>query len=496
MNKPLLVISSLIFLVVGGCKKESNENNLFSSNIELNPSTIKYHTPEGLTYTGYNEEDLLENKSFNKKIIIQFGYPIQIVNDFQTEAVIQYVGNDVLITATGEGLHFELSGAAPDGSIKIYSDYDYQITLNNLNLESTQGGVINLQSKKKGFIHLKANTTNVLKDALHYNNIGEDEDLKSTLFSEGPLIFNGTGTLSVEGNNRHAICSDDYLRFREGNYNITKAASDAIHTNDSLVIDNGNFTVRADSDGLEAKKGNIIINNGVFDIDVLDDGIAASYDEDDAIVPYIIIHNGTFNIKTAEGEGIESKAEMYIHNGNINIEAYDDGINAHTLLIINNGNHIIKSLTNDGIDCNDAIIINGGITQAYGAAIPEGGIDNDNFPFSINGGILIGGGGRNSVPRSSDTEQVVLIFLLKDNQSKQFAIMQSDQLIAAITTPTTISNLLYSDSRITKGQTITLQQDVLIESSSNEWGLHFDGKVSGGTTLYKETLEGRIKILQ
>lgn len=454
---------------------------------------MSHAAPEGLMYTGENEDDLLENENFNQIVRIQFGYPLTIENEI-AGVDIAFSGNDVLVNSTASNVQYELSGTSPNGSIKIYSDKKFQLTLNNLSLTSTLGAPINIQSKKRAFIHLKSNTQNFLKDASVYMNIGENEDLKAAFFSEGKLIFNGTGSLEVQANYKHAICSDDYIKFREGNYIISKAASDAIHANDFVIIDNGNFTIRADSDGIEASKGHIIINNGVFDIEVGDDGIAASYKDDDAIIPYVIIHNGEFTIKTLEGEGIESKAELYIHNGKFNIDAYDDAINAHTLLIINNGRHFFKSETNDGIDANKEIIINGGEIIAFGAESPEGGIDNDSQPFYINGGVIIGAGGRNSSPKSNTTTQPV-INITVNGISQKLAFVQDNQLLSAITIPVNTKSLIYSDSRLQLGKTLQVYKDVQIENSSNEWGWHYDGWVSGGYKFFDIELNNKVKYL-
>ena len=75
---------------------------------------------------------------------------------------------------------------------------------------------------------MKTETENYLADASSYSTVtGEDE--KGCFFSEGQLIFSGTGALTVTGNYKHGICSDDYVRLRSGsNITVASAVKDGI----------------------------------------------------------------------------------------------------------------------------------------------------------------------------------------------------------------------------------------------------------------------------
>ena len=57
-----------------------------------------------------------------------------------------------------------------------------------------------------------------------------------------------------------------------------------------------------------------------------DKGIAATYDTDKTIDPYLTINGGNININSTGGEGIESKSVLTINNGTITTKTTDDGL--------------------------------------------------------------------------------------------------------------------------------------------------------------------------
>lgn len=105
-------------------------------------------------------------------------------------------------------------------------------------------------------------------------------------------------------------------------------------------------------------------------------------------------NSGVLNI-SAEKEGLSSKLHMTINGGNINIIAYDDGINSSedgvSVTTINGGNIRISaglSGDGDGIDSNGWIVTNGGTVVSAAPKGSDSGIDSDRGYFA-NGGVLI-----------------------------------------------------------------------------------------------------------
>jgi hypothetical protein len=187
---------------------------------------------------------------------------VTVINPYATEGVAVAInGADVTVTSTtADEIDYYLSGTTADGCFKIYSDKKLNLHLNGVNITNNDGPAINIQSKKKITVTLEAGTTNTLLDGASYTKVS-GEDQKATLFSEGQLIFKGTGSLSVKGLNKHGICSDDYIDIRSGQITVTGAASDAIHANDSLLMSGGTVNLTATSDGMDIE-GYIHISGG------------------------------------------------------------------------------------------------------------------------------------------------------------------------------------------------------------------------------------------
>lgn len=385
-------IKLLLIISIISCSKESEDDIITDDNstttgstVSIDSTTTSSATAEGNTDAAYDEDDLLANSTFSSTVTINFGTSVTITNPLEGAGVVVTESNgDVTVTATVSEVAYEVSGTTSNGSLKIYSDKKFKLTLNGANITNNDGPAINIQSGKRAFVVLADNTTNTLVDGSSYTASG-DEDMKAAFFSEGQLIFSGAGSLTVQGNYKHGICSDEYMRMISGSITVSSAKSDGIHTNDAFIGDGGSITINSSGDGLQVEEGYIVINDGTFNITTVDKGISAAWDTDTTIDPFITINGGTINVTSTAGEGIESKSILTVNNGNITVKSSDDGWNASTFIYINGGNSYVYSTSNDGIDSNGKITVTGGTTISVGAGSPEEGFDCDRNTFKITG---------------------------------------------------------------------------------------------------------------
>lgn len=439
-------------------------------------------TAEGNTDTAENADDLLVNSTFSLNVSIAFnGSSATITNPYENLGVtITQSNGDVTVNSTIAGVAYTVSGTTTSGSLKIYSDSKFKLELNNVTITNNDGPAINIQSEKRVFFVVADGTTNSLTDGSSYS-IPTDEDGKGTIFSEGQLVFSGTGTLNVKANYKHAIVSDDYIRVIDGTYNITGTVTDGFHTNEAFIADGGTFNITASSDGIECEEGYIVINDGNFTLKTADDGIAASYDTDTTIDPYLTINGGTINITSTAGEGIESKSKLTINNGTITINTYDDSLNAASAIYINGGTIFTKSTNNDSIDSNGTITITGGRTIAVGSTAPEGGFDNDKNTFKITGGTVIGIGGTTSLPSSSASTQRSV--MLGSGAANKIIHIESADKTEALTflIPQNYNTMLYSSAKLAASTTYNIYTGGIVSNGTSVNGLYTTGTYSGGT---------------
>lgn len=227
---------------------------------------------ETIPTTGEEVDDYYENTEFVAEANVVFNGETVAVTGADGYIQSAISGAHVIITCSNK-VKINVSGTSSNGSLKFYSTSKFMVQLNGLSLINPTGPIINNQSTKRTFINVCQGTTNSLVDGESYTDISDDEDCKACIFSEGQLIFSGSGELSVVASYKHAICSDDYVLIRPfTNINLTASNGDGIHTNEYFAINGGTLDISSVKDGIETEgeedesgdvtNGNILLNGG------------------------------------------------------------------------------------------------------------------------------------------------------------------------------------------------------------------------------------------
>ena len=386
-----------------------------------------------------SDEDYIENTTFAKTITITFSKSGSATVSGDDAGIVSISGNDVVATNnTGSIIKYVLTGETTDGFFKLYSTKKQAIVLNGVNITNPDGAAINNQSKKRTFIVLNDGTKNYLTDGTTYTDATDNEDMKACFFSEGQLVFSGSGYLEVDANCKAGIRSDDYVRtMPKANIYVDASSGNGIRGNDAVIVTGGvinvNITGTADkgisTDGEVRIDGGrtTILTSGGYEYDSDDkDYSACSGIKADSIVT---INGGELNIKSTGtgGKGINSDDQIMINDGVVRIittgkrqkdskgSVSPKGIKADGNLTINGGQTQVRlEGTGDGtegIESKGEIRIEAGTIESYsyddavnsaGNLYIEGGYvyarsyNNDgidsNKNLYLNGGVVIAEG--------------------------------------------------------------------------------------------------------
>ena len=365
-SKKLLFVPVAAGALLCSCM-EATEGESEKNTLTVDPeSSFTYNINGNVNFFDSTEQEDSEydEKEFKNEITIQFDgnkKPTYEYNGVSKDEVTidsyEDKGPAHLIIRAEKKVNYVLKGKSDDASLLIFSEKKFKLTLDNLNLSNDSGlPAICSQTKKRCFIETKGIAT--IKDgegdngyslgsAYVKDTIGDEieyYDAKGAIFSEGELIFCGdeNSTLNIEGRNKHAICSDDYVRVKSGKINITKANKDGIHTNDAVLIYGGELNIEnvgklcelnqnavsRKMNGIQCEEGYIVIKGGEIDISSPGYGIYADYDDfnkSDIMTKksFIYIDGGKINIKAkgAEAKGIEADSnEKFVKDNNLELE--------------------------------------------------------------------------------------------------------------------------------------------------------------------------------
>ncbi len=365
-----------------------------------------------------------------------------------------FTGSIIVRNAVGDGLHIGQYLDMKNGDVTVTACGDDGIQV-EANLEEEEydgqmfisGGTITATISAAGSKGLKADSMITISDTLGYNTtinitttgggVWDADDLSvsacAAIKASSILdIRSGTFTLKSTGGGGKGIKCDSTLYIRGGTINVTTSGNAAYCSNTSSGTMNNNYTSsleRISSARRSSPKG-----------------IKCDYE--------VYISGGaiTVNVTGNGGEGLESKAPMYISGGTHVINAYDDAINASTHsdytnrighLYISGSTITAVSSGNDGIDSNGNMYISGGIVMGFGTSLPECGIDvneEDHYQLYITGGTILGVGGSNSVPSSSASTQCYVSYSASVSANSTLTLKSGSTILATFTVPSNYSS--------------------------------------------------------
>lgn len=308
-------------MVAAGCDKD----NIFSIDETPAASGVTGSTTIDVTE---DEEDDIAGTEFARTITVTFsGTGATVEGD--ANGIVTINGNNVTVnnTKTEEKVKYILKGSTSNGFFKVYSNNKQAIVLDDVSITNPSGAAINNQGKKRCFVVVNGN--NLLADGSSYST-PSDEDEKAALFSEGQLIFSGTGSLEVSAKGKSGITSDDYIHVTDGpTLRVTSTAGHGIRGKDAIMVDGGDILVTVSAD---MKKGmtsdSLVVFNGGSTVINVSGGTAYDSEEQEykasagVKADHTFVMNGgslTITNSGQGGKGISGDGNGYFQGGTISV---------------------------------------------------------------------------------------------------------------------------------------------------------------------------------
>ena len=278
------------------------------------------------------------------------GNSVTVDNPFADDGVqIHTDGAFVDVESWRMDVPYVVSGSSDNGRLIYYSMTPFHLTLDNLSLSNPSTVAIAMGVYVPVTLRLKGTST--LADGANGPQVG-------TMDMPCELTVNGTGTLQITGNAKHAMNIEGPITINSGTIRILGSDSDGIHGSSNLTWNGGTLDiVSAGSDGLDIS-GNVTIQNGDLSINT-----TAETQRGIKVSGVFTMNDGSLNINTSgtDSKGIKADNLVYINGGN--------------LTIVNSGD------MSKGLKADNDINISGGIINitSSGSTVLES-VNNQNVP--------------------------------------------------------------------------------------------------------------------
>ncbi len=297
--KKVLYLLVLATLLAGACTKDQIDNT----------GTNETSTAKEVD----NEGDDVSNTEFSGTITITYSESGATVSGDEL-GYVSVSGNNVTVNNTGtDNIIYVLQGSTSNGYFKLYSDKKQEILLGGVSITNPNGAAINNQSGKRTFVVVEGN--NHLSDSESASYSSDNEDMKAVFFSEGQLVFSGSGSLTVNAVNKQgksALTSDDYVHLTENVSLKLNAGSNAGH-------------------GLRGKDY-VQLSGGKLEITT-----AAAMKKGITTDNFVLVEGGTHSITVKGGVAYDSESGEYKGSAGIKADNYF-AMTGGAVTITNSGN--------------------------------------------------------------------------------------------------------------------------------------------------------------
>jgi hypothetical protein len=280
-------------------------------------------------------------------------------------------GSTVTVTAAGT---YRFTGSLTDGRIVVNSPGTgiVRLILNGVTIANSTTAPVSVVAADEVMVVLADGTTNRLTDpATHTTPVNPS----AALSSAADLTITGGGALTVTGNAADGIASDDGLVIDSGTITVT-AQDDGVRGQDYVVHTGGTLGVTASGDAIKsdeaavATEGYVYLGGGARTLSAPGgDGISATTD--------VIVAGGSLTATTGGGattvpgdtstKALKADVSVVISDGQLDLNASDDGINSNNLITIDGGTLTVAS-GDDAVHADTALTVSAGtvtVTRSY-----------------------------------------------------------------------------------------------------------------------------------
>lgn len=252
------------------------------------------------------------------------------------------------------------------------------IMLEGASVTCEDGPALYVAQCEKTVLYLEEGTENAFQDGKGYVlTEGQNERRGAGIYSADDLVIEGTGALTVTGNNADGIRTKDDLTVTGGAITVY-SADEGLQGSDSVDIQGGDIAIYAYGDGIATTQGGVTVSGGNVTILSAGDGVSAEKDvavSDGSLT--VTTYGGWENYAAAEladvsADGLKGR-NITVTGGSLALNTAGDGINGDKVIRVEGGK-ISLSAGDDGLHADDTVLLSGGtvsIFQSYEAVEAE-----------------------------------------------------------------------------------------------------------------------------